>query len=84
MALHGYYENFSIDVITNGQLRLTNGLHEYAGRVEIYWNSEWRRVCYDNWDEFDAQVVCRQINHFSTSIQILGMYYNHYEHWMDG
>ena len=40
----------------------------------MYWNSEWRTVCYDGWDEFDAQVVCRQVNYLSTSVQILGMY----------
>ena len=61
-------------MIKNGQLRLANGLHNYAGRVEMYWNSEWRTLCYDGWDELDAQVVCRQINHLSTSVQILGMY----------
>ena len=72
------YLYIDVTVIKNGELRLANGLHKYAGRVEIYWNSEWRRVCYDDWDEFDAQVVCRQINHFSTSIQILGTYYQHW------
>ena len=66
--------NKIIDMIENGKLRLTNGLHKYAGRVEMYWNSEWRAVCYDGWDELDAQVVCRQLNLLSTSIQILGMH----------
>ena len=38
----------------------------------MYWDSEWRTVCYDGWDELDARVVCRQLNYLSTSVQILG------------
>jgi hypothetical protein len=60
-------------VIRNGEIRLANGVHKYSGRVEMYWNSEWRTVCYDGWDELDAQVVCRQFNYLSTSVQILGI-----------
>ena len=61
-----------IDTFNNGDIRLTNGLHKYAGRVEIYWNSEWRTVCYDDWDEYDAHIVCRELNYLSTSVQVLG------------
>ena len=66
---HAHYT----DVIKNGQVRLVNGIHKYSGRVEMYWNSEWRTLCYDGWDELDAQVVCRQLNYLSTSVQILGI-----------
>ena len=62
-----------IGTINNGEIRLTNGLHKYAGRVEMYWNSEWRTVCHDGWNERDAQVVCRELSYLSTSIQVLGI-----------
>ena len=65
-------------MINNGELRLADGLHKYSGRVEMYWNSEWRTVCYDSWDELDARVVCRQLNYLSTSVQILGIYVHVY------
>ena len=62
-----------IDTFNNGDIRLTNGPHKYAGRVEMYWNSEWRTVCYDDWDEYDAHIVCRELNYLSTSVQVLGI-----------
>ena len=56
----------------NGSLRLTDGLSPYEGRVEIYWDSEWKSICNDGWDEVDAVVVCRQMKYLSTSVQING------------
>lgn len=61
------------DTIKNGELRLTDGLTRYEGRVEMYWNLEWRTICNDGWDESDAKVVCRQLNYLSTSLEIKGM-----------
>lgn len=59
--------------VKNGELRLTDGLTRYEGRVEMYWNSEWRSICDDGWDESDAKVVCRQLSYLSTSVQVKGM-----------
>ena len=61
------------DVVKNGQLRLTDGLTHYEGRVEMYRNSEWRTICNDGWEEVDATVVCRQLNYLSISLQIKGI-----------
>lgn len=38
--------------------------------MEIFWNSEWRPVCSDGWDDLDAHVVCRQFHYLSTSIEV--------------
>ena len=57
-------------------MRLVDGLTQYEGRVEIHWNSEWRTVSSDGWDEQDAVVVCRQLNYLATSVHIQGIKLN--------
>ena len=61
-----------LDTIKNGTLRLTDGFSKYEGRVEMYFNSEWRYVCSDGWSDIDAVVVCRQLGYLATSVQIQG------------
>ena len=63
-------------MVRNGTIRLTDGLTQYEGRVEMYFNSEWRYVCSDEWDDLDAMVVCRQLSYLAMSVQIKGKVYD--------
>ena len=52
---------------SNGDIVLRDGTGPHSGRVEVCFNGRWGTVCDDNWDSYDAAVVCAQLNYSSES-----------------
>ncbi|TDH00339.1 hypothetical protein EPR50_G00187460 [Perca flavescens] len=46
----------------SGNVKLSDGPSQCAGRVEFYDNGQWGNVCGESWDVNDGNVVCRQLD----------------------
>ena len=46
---------------TSDKIRLVGGRNHSEGRVEVYYDDQWGRVCSDGWEQVDADVVCKQV-----------------------
>ena len=45
----------------------------YAGRVEVFYQGKWGKICRNEWDINDVKVVCRQLGFQSALAEFLGM-----------
>ena len=49
-----------------------NGIN-YAGRVEVFYQGKWGKICRNEWDINDVKVVCRQLGFQSALAEFIGM-----------
>ena len=45
----------------------------YAGRVEVFYQGKWGKICRNKWDINDANVVCKQLGFQSVLAEFVGM-----------
>ena len=45
----------------------------YTGRVEVFYQGKWGKICRDEWDIDDVKVVCRQLGFQTALAEFLGM-----------
>ena len=45
----------------------------YAGRVEVFYQGKWGKICRTEWDINDVTVVCRQLGFQTAIAEFLGM-----------
>ena len=50
---------------TYGDVRLVGGGNELEGRVEICVSNKWGSICDDQWNERNANVICKQLGFIS-------------------
>ncbi|KAM8769178.1 scavenger receptor cysteine-rich domain-containing protein DMBT1-like [Acanthopagrus schlegelii] len=53
--------NFHLEVNCSDSVRLVNGNSLCSGRLEVKSNQRWSSVCEDDFDQQDAEVVCREL-----------------------
>ena len=70
MVFHSvlYASFFTVPVRLSG----VNGIN-YTGRVEVFYQGKWAKICRNEWDLDDVKVVCRQLGFQSALAEFIGM-----------
>ncbi|KAK2556118.1 Hemicentin-2 [Acropora cervicornis] len=67
-------EKINTEIKCSVPVRLA-GINEinYAGRVEVFYQGKWGKICRNKWDINDVKVVCRQLGFQSALAEFIGM-----------
>ncbi|XP_036439713.1 deleted in malignant brain tumors 1 protein-like [Colossoma macropomum] len=73
------YLNISITVSCSDSVRLVDGDGRCSGRVEVKAHQSWTSVCESDFDQQDAEVVCRELD-CATPLTLQGALFGEGEH----
>lgn len=59
---HDCDHNEDAGVECSATLRLSNGTDQCSGRVEVFHNDRWGKICNNNWGLKEAAVVCKELS----------------------
>ncbi|XP_026161466.1 scavenger receptor cysteine-rich type 1 protein M130-like [Mastacembelus armatus] len=60
-CVNSYYSSYLLDLTCSDFARLVNGTSLCSGRLEVKSNQWWSSVCEADFDQRDAEVVCREL-----------------------
>lgn len=61
-------------IICSEYLRMVNGSNHCNGRVEMFRNGHWKRVCSSEWGEKEVSIVCQELRCGPPDLQQLGKF----------
>ncbi|KAK1784486.1 hypothetical protein P4O66_006622, partial [Electrophorus voltai] len=67
----GHHEDAGVKCSAHRKSRLTDGPHLCSGRVEVVYGKTWTTVCDADFDQQDAEVVCRELD-CGLPVEVLG------------
>uniref|UniRef100_A0A3B4CQH6 SRCR domain-containing protein n=1 Tax=Pygocentrus nattereri TaxID=42514 RepID=A0A3B4CQH6_PYGNA len=68
---HNCHHGIDTGVICSGKLQLADGFHLCSGRVEVRHGETWSTMCDADFDQQDAEVVCRELG-CGLPVEVLG------------
>ena len=74
-------------LIGEGSIRLTGGVSDNEGRLEVFFDGEWGSVCNRNWGRWSGTVACKDLG-YESLVKVTGTsQYNSAENtpiWLNG